>query len=123
MTKRERLMSWAFWLLVGGLLLGTSAGRASLAAPVNVGVVAVRVAIGFAVMHAFVPAPLRNPLPWSLIQEIGLFFLVLLCDLALLPPRFGGPDRPRRTPAAALRTLMYSITTAARERRRISRAS
>ena len=84
---------------------------------------AVRVAIAFAVMHAFVTAPLRTPLQWSLIQETGLFFLVLLCDLAFLPPRVGGPARPRRTPAAALRNLVYTITTATRERRRISRAS
>jgi hypothetical protein len=146
MTPRERLLSWIFWPVVGGLLLGTSYGRAFLTAPIDVGVLvprwaswsaallvylgslmfpwrAARVAIGFAVMHAFTPPPLRNPLPWSLIQEASLLLLVLLSDVAAFPSRPPGPDRPRRTPAAALRAFVYSITAAAHDRRRIRRAS
>lgn len=53
-------MSWAFWLIVGGLLLGTSAGRGSLAAPVHVGVMAPRWAIWSAALRA---APLTCAAP------------------------------------------------------------
>jgi hypothetical protein len=145
MTRRELLMSWALGLLVGGLFLGTSAGRAALAEPLDVGIQvprwsiwaaalvahsaasllpsrAIRVLIGFAAAQAFLPLPIQSPLPWSRVQEAGVFLLVLLSDIAWLSPRSNGPDRPRRTPAAALRQFVYSMTTVARERRRIARA-
>lgn len=56
MMNRERLMSWAFGVLMGGLLLGTSGGRAALTAPVDVGVTVPRWAIWTAAWLSYLAA-------------------------------------------------------------------
>ena len=135
----------AFAAVMGALLLGTSWGRAVLAAPVDVGIPvprwvvwgvallgysaskvltlrSVRVAVAFTLMHAFIPAQVANPLPWSLVQELGLFALVLLLDLHHFPSQPGGPDRPRHWPASAVRQTAFTFAEAINERRRLRRS-
>jgi hypothetical protein len=145
MTRRETVLSLAFFASLGGWLISSPAGRAFLAAPWSTGFAAprwtvwsaaflaygvsiqlrwrpLRVVIGLLVMNAWLPLQPLNPLMWIALQEACLLVIVVLLDIINVGRGTETPDAPRRGPAVARQPDVPATLSAIYDRRRIRRA-